>query len=251
MKKNLVIFAVTAIFVKLAYAYDLPTIAVPNIAYTAIEKQQTTSVSTDNLSVTTTSTVIKNEVQKKLPMFSADVKGALINSKQFKVVDMPMANSLWNGHTQPIIDHISQLNKPTNVKSAKKTESTTFNNNSIPDYVLLGTLSSITNDSDIEPIQNTNKLTDQYNIDISVDYQVVSTKNNAVIASFNAYGHANDVKILNANDTVQRQTHNTPKLINEASKDLASNVLTQLQQQFSVSSKTYKIESITNLKVYN
>lgn len=256
MKKKLLFFVITAAFVNLASAYDLPTIAVPNIVYTKTQKQTTNQ--DQNSTIANTDQALTQEVQKELPMFSADIKGALINSKQFKVVDTPRGNNLWTGNPQNVLNYVSSVNKSSNHSQSKKhnqsnPESLVANpsNNDLPDYILLGTLSAITFDSDIEPIQNTNKLTDQYNIDISVDYQVVSTKNNAVVASFNAYGHANDVKILNANDTVQRQTHNTPKLIHEASKDLANNVLTQLQQQFSVSSKTYKIESITNLKVYN
>ncbi|MFN8770542.1 MAG: hypothetical protein ACK5Z5_09100 [Neisseriaceae bacterium] len=253
MKRIIFLTITSVISVNLAIAYNLPTIAVPNIIYTAVEKQRVSSTSTsaDNLSSTSTSTVVKREAQKELPMFSADIKGALINSKQFKVVDMPKANSLWNGNPQVIINHINHLNKSTNAKPVKESESSNVSKNNLPDYILLGTLSSISDDADIEPIQNTNKMTSQYNIDISVDYQVVSTKDNSVVASFNAYGHANDVKILNANDTVQRQNHNIPKLVHEASKDLADNVLAQLKQQFSVSSKTYNTESISNLKIYN
>ena len=276
MSKKILLLSILGITSSIAFAYDLPTIAVPNLVYTKIDKTPVTTTTTDSatLSSTTTTTVIKQEVQRQLPMFNADVRGALLNSKQFKVVDMPKANTLWTGNSHAVLAYVNGLNKtsttttpvasvvtptaestPKPSVATKSTESTTVTNNNpannLPDYILLGTISSITQDADMEPLQDTNKITSQYNIDISVDYQVVGTKNNAVIASFNAYGHANDVKILNAGDTVQKQNHNIPLLINQASKDLASNVISQLQQQFSVSSKTYNIESITNLKVYN
>lgn len=264
---------------KLASAYNLPTITAPNLVYTAIDKTPITSTTTNNdyngyTSTTTATTILKQQVQRELPMFNADVKGALINSKQFKVLDMPKSNSLWTGNSQTILDYLGTLNKSNlsklnialrtespnanvniNNESASnqpKVESGTRNTivNPLPDYILLGQISSITADADMEPLQDTNKITSQYNIDISVDYQVVGTKDNAIIAAFNAYGHANDVKILNVGDTVQQQNHNIPLLINQASKSLAENVVSQLTQQFGISSKTYQIESITNVKVY-
>lgn len=268
--KKIILFS-TIIAAQYSFAYTIPTIAVPNLVYTKTEKtpvtQTTSSVESGIVSTNTTTTVLKEQVQKELPMFNADVRGALINSKQFRVVDIAKANKLWTGNTQTVLNFVNGMNKSgnknvttatvvaTKIESgssiAKLESQAQTSNNNLPDYILLGQISSITSDADIEPLQDTNKITSQYNIDISVDYQVVGTKDGSIIASFNGYGHANDVKILNAGDTVQVQNHNIPLLINQASKDLANNVVTQLQQQFSVSSKTYNIESVENLKVYN
>ncbi len=267
--KKFILFS-TMLATQYTFAYTIPTIAVPNLVYTKTEKTpitQTTSSTDFGVVNNTTTTILKEEVQKELPMFNADVRGALINSKQFRVIDIPKANNLWKGNSQTILNFVNGLNKSNSKNTAtvpvvaNKIESNlpvaieskiqTTQNNNLPDYILLGQISSITSDADMEPLQDTNKITSQYNIDISVDYQVVGTKDGSIIASFNGYGHANDVKILNAGDTVQVQNHNIPLLINQASKDLANNVVTQLQQQFSVSSKTYKIESIENVKVYN
>jgi hypothetical protein len=244
-----------SIITKYIFAYTIPTIAVPNLVYLKTVKTpiSSASMSTNLQTDSTTPRYIKQQVEQDLPMFNADVKGALINSTQFKVIDLPKANKIWNGNSQAMLNLIDGLNKTT-IMESKVIESQktiyTSNNSNLPDYILLGQILSITSDSDIEPIQDTNKMTSQYNIDISVDYQLVGVKDGAVIASFNAYGHANDVKILNANDEIKSQQHNIPLLINQASKDLATNVISQLQQQFRTASKTYKIESIENVKVY-
>ena len=281
----------------IAYAYpsarELPTITVLNLIYNSVEKTPITTSNTntsDMQSTTTTTSVIKQEVQRELSTFSADTRGALINSQQFKVIDVPRANNLWQGNTSTVLNYFNSLNptpsniatqpaakpiskagkesatqlvanKPSPSESPTNTVSTesqmtlggaTINvGSNMPDYVLVGTIAAVTQDENIEPIQDTNKTTAQYNIDISVDYQVISTKDKAVIASFNAYGHASDVKILNDDKArLQKQNHNIPLLINQASKDLADNVVGQLKQQFGVSIKTYNIESISNLKVY-
>ena len=245
MQKKLMI--AISIITKCVFAYSVPSIAVPNLVYTK------------TIQANSTTPAISQQVEQELPMFNADVKGALINSTQFKVIDLPKANQIWNGNSQVMLNLINGLNRNLNVESnliveykpiASQIASTPKNSSNLPDYILLGQVSAITSDADIEPLQDTNKMTSQYSINISGDYQVVGVKDGAVIASFNAYGNAGDVKILNANDATQVQHHNIPLLINQASKDLSANVLSQLQQQFRVSSKSYKIESIENVKVY-
>lgn len=292
MKKQFLVCMSLAIISTSVVARELPTIAVLNLIYNKVEQTPVTTTTVNSSSstnatpsTTSTTTVIQQEVQKELSMFSADTRGALINSQQFKVIDLPRANALWQGNTNTVLSYLNSLN-PTPVSNAQQstalalpTESATrakASNESaistnttsesqmtlggatinidktLPDYVLVGTIAAVTQDEDREPLQDTNKSTAQYNIDISVDYQIISTKDKAVIASFNAYGHASDVKILNDDSTrLQKQNHNIPLLINQASKDLADNVVTQLKQQFGVSIKTYNLESITNLKIYN
>jgi hypothetical protein len=250
MMKKLVFLC---IFIGSAQA-AIPTMAVPNLVYSADDdiSVSTTASTGEN----TTNAAVAKQVKKELPGFNADVRGTIISSGRFKVVTMPKQNTLWTGNPQMVLDYVKTNTPKTAEKNtASQTMAANIRTSStkIPDYILLGEVSAITQNQDFTPIKDTDKSTNQYNIDIAVDYKLIKTSDDSVMASFTAYGHANDVKILTNGSTAQVQTHNVPLLIKTASKNLGTDVITQLNEQFGTSSENYNNGSkvVTEVKVYN
>lgn len=236
-------------------ATAIPTMAIPGLVFpnNISNPPHDTSYSNDSYAADNKpSPAISKQFQNRLPGFNADVRGAIISSGQFMVVRMPKQDTIWRGNTQTVLDLVK--NSPTNV--SKSTASSSIPSNSskrnMPDYILLGKVSSITQNEDTTPVKYTDKNTNQYNIDIAVDYKLIKTSDDSIMASFTAYGHASDVKILTVGNTTQVQTHNIPRLMQIASKSLGADVITQLNEQFGISSENYDNGSkvITDVKIY-
>ena len=286
MVVRLFLFSLLAVAVN---AYAIPTIAIPNLVYSDVETTPIThsvvSNETGESSLTKKSkasiiTQVSKQVQKDLQIFNAAVRGAIISSKQFKVINMPKNSEVWNGNTQTILDFVEGYNKLHNksqsnindsqvVTIAAKNDNLDAESNSnsgnliadiketktivLPKYILLGQVVAITENENINPIKDTDKTTKQYNIDIVADYSLINTTDDSIMASFTAIGHSSDVKILTRGSNEQVQKSNIPSLIKSASKDLASDVLQQLEEQLKISRQTYDNESkvITDVKIYN
>lgn len=220
------LFIIVMLLASYAYA-GIPSMAIPGIVTTQTAKSQT--------------------VKKNLPGFTADVRGAIIESGRFKVVKMQKQDNLWqNGNVETVLMAL----KPIATENSDASESSVAK--SQPDYILLGKVVSISENEDKNPIKDTDKISNVYNIDIAVDYKLVKTSDKSIMASFTAYGHASDVKIL-TNGSEQVLHHNKPLLIKNASKDLAKDVLDNLDEQFKTSSENYDNGSrvVTDVKVYS
>lgn len=147
--------------------------------------------------------VTQTELKQQISTFSAQVRGKIIQSKHFNVID----------------SNNNQL----------KTESPNSNTVGKPDYILTGIVSAIDTNEETRELSNTNMYSIIYSIDIAVDYKLVRTKDNHIIASFTAAGHGGDVKLTSNKN--QKVSHNTPKLIQQAGDDLATEVNNQLTLQ--------------------
>lgn len=228
------LFIVT-MFILSGYVYaSIPSMAIPGLIYA-------------NTSATTR--LDSMPVKKHLPGFTADVRGAIISSGRFKVVKMPKQDNMWqSGNVATVLTALKPLPSES---SAGAMESAIIT--SQPDYILLGKVVSISENLDKNPIKDTDKISNVYNIDIAVDYKLIKTADKSIMASFTAYGHASDVKILMSGSTEQVLHHNKPLLIKTASKDLAQDVLENLDEQFKTSSENYNNGSrvVTDVKVYN
>lgn len=228
------LFIVT-LFILSSYVYaGIPSMAIPGLIYA-------------NSSATTT--LDSMPVKKHLPGFTADVRGAIISSGRFKVVKMPKQDNMrQSGNVATVLTALKPLPSES---SAGAMESAIIT--SQPDYILLGKVVSISENTDKNPIKNTDKISNVYNIDIAVDYKLIKTADKSTMASFTAYGHASDVKILTSGSAGQALHHNKPLLIKTASKDLAQDVLENLDEQFKTSSENYNNGSrvVTDVKVYN
>ena len=281
--KKLVLLSLLSLAINV---YAIPTIAIPNLVYTEVENTpiehsivDTESAESKPVKTSKTSIVtqISKQVQKDLLVFNAAVRGAIIGSKQFKVINMPKNSGAWTGNTQTILDFVEEYNKRHNRKSNtnnnqsvitnitnntepsvddaahQKKETKTTKASTLPNYILLGSIVALTEDENINPVKDTDKTTKQHNIDIAADYTLINTSDDSIMASFTAHGHGSDVKILTNGHHSQIQKSNVPLLIKSASKDLAQDVLQQLEEQLNISRTTYDNESkvITDVKVYN
>jgi hypothetical protein len=231
-----------------AYSYTIPTITVANLFYQKPKPKVVIYRSINDESGNIKTTVNDNnklapDLFKNIAMFNSSIKGKLAKTKNFKVIDNPKITNLWHGDTEPIVNYINAI------KIQESSVSKTYVN--VPDYILLGEITSFTNNTDIEPIQNTDKQTLQFNLDISTSYNLISTKDGAVIASFDVTGNGNDTKIMNQNSSTQKINPNMSFLIKEVADDLSNNVVDEINQQFTITTQTYGIESIESFTVYN
>lgn len=252
----------SCIFINCASA--IPSMAIPNLVYNKVSLNPGTMYSSDAADAASKPSVdpgkIAKQVKYKLPGFNADVRGAIINSGRFRVVKMPKQDTIWRGNPQTVLNQIkvsptapkTDADVDTSEESAGAAKVVAKTPKGMPDYILLGQVSAITQDEDTMPVKETDRYTTSYNIDIAVDYKLIKTSDKSIMAAFTAYGHGNDVKILTKGAAYQKQNHNIPLLIQTASKALGDDVLKQLSDQFNISSENYDngAKVITDVKIY-
>lgn len=153
----------------IGYAGAIPTMAIPNLVLPGninVASNSTynnnSEIITDNKNSITDSAIISKQFKKQLPGFNADVRGAIINSGQFKVVRMPKQDTIWNGNTQIVLNLVksssSESDAITKSKSiASNSVTNKLSTTNLPDYILLGKVTSITQHEDITPIKYTDK----------------------------------------------------------------------------------------------
>ena len=194
-----------------AFANALATIVVPDLKVLS-------SASGNNIDESD-SVQINQAVIKTLPKFSAAIRGALIKTNQFKVVEASAESSVVN-------------------------------------YYLLGEINYIGQNEDSYPIKDTDNVSKQFSIEVEADFKLVRTKDNVIMANFSANGSSNDVKIVsNVNKSDAVWHHNIGKLVQEASADLASNVSDEMLDELNLTldnEKKSQPESVvvTDVKVY-
>ncbi len=259
-----------------ASVFAVPSVGVADLIYTTEVKtpikytQSSHSSSESGYGYSSQSssidTQVVSRVEKNMKMFSAAVKGALIKSRQFTVVDAAPTIKTWQSNKKDILSVIQAMDvasvPPVNIpkessvaiknaESAPESAVTTNNaNDNQPDYILIGYLNNVSAYENRNPIMGTNKTSAIYNIDLSVDYKLVNTKTKQIIAAFTAAGHGGEVKLLN--DPDQQVNYNVPKLIKDASDSLASDVMDNLTTQidFNKLNPKPKVAPMTNVVEY-
>jgi hypothetical protein len=176
----------------------------------------------------------KQLIQKQIGAFSIQIRRQIRSSQTFQIIDidpdqalayltLESANSNLNIVTStPII-------KPKNLKDGQLSKGRSrMLESQTPNFMLLGQLSALSAGEGINRINDTNKFSAIYNIDIAVDYKLVRTKDHAIVAIFTAAGHSGDAKIIAA---ASKPNHKIPLLIQQAGADLADEVISELQLQ--------------------
>lgn len=216
----------------------VPSIGIPNISNNNNSSlpsfmQKDSSNDADN----GTSTLVQQQINN----FSAQIRGSIIQSKQFRVVDVD------NGITQKYInfnesspENTFELNESQEIKmtatesnNTKSAESNTVLAKSVtnqtPDYLLIGNLAAINAGEEVNQIIGTNKYSNIYSIDIAVDYKLIRTQDHTIVASFTAAGHSGDVKFVSTQ--TQKIVHNIPALVKQLGDNLATDVTSLLSEQ--------------------
>lgn len=154
-------------------------------------------------------TVTRIEIGE-LRKFTADIKGDLIKSGAFRVVQ---ARPYTAKPTEQLFDVIDRIKK-----------------GAFPgaDYVLFGTVTSVEWRDDVQPLQGTRNSMLLYSLELGVDFSLINTRTHEVKAAFSVVGEGNDNKIWTGG---ARLTPNKARVMQAVSRSLAAEVSTQLSEQ--------------------
>lgn len=147
----------------------------------------------------------------ELRKFTADIKGRLGGTGLFDLVQ-PHLSSL--GNREQLYDILGRI------------EHGEFNG---ADYVLFGTLSSIEARENENPLDKTDTVSHTLNMDLVVEFSLISTRTGKVKAAFTATGSGQDVKLLSARGG--RVLLNRARVVADVSRSLGEDVSRQLLDQ--------------------
>lgn len=149
----------------------------------------------------------------ELRKFTADIKGGILRSGRFELVQGKPFTARNNEKLYDIVGRIKQGMFPG------------------ADYVLFGTVSSIEFRQEANPIDNTNTVSHTLSLELVGEFSLISTKSFKVKSSFSAMGTGQDVKLLSSRGG--RVVLSRGKVISEVSKSLGEDVSRQMEEQLS------------------
>jgi hypothetical protein len=203
------LYAVLLVTAKLVIA--LPTIAIPNLVY--------------------------SENVKKIGINNIDVRGAVIKTGKFKVVE---ANANFN---------LAAVNTSDPGKQASNMDESSGIQDGLS-YILIGQVISTDEHINYYDLKGTDTTTGTRTLALTVSYKLLRLKDKASVAAFNAYGTGTETVFLKPGEHLYA---NQSMVIRDASMDLANNVVEQLLGQYGSSSKFDQKEKpeITEVKTYD
>ena len=113
------------------------------------------------------------------------------------------------------------------------------------DYVLYGVLAEVSSTDNVASIPGTKSTSQQVTLEVTVDFNIVDTKTNQIVASFVASGEGKDVQI-DGRDAGNKPS--TAKLMKLASLDLAEDVRKHLADQNFITNNPGSAGQVRNLK---
>jgi hypothetical protein len=206
-----------------ASAQGAPKIAVTDMAYERTVEQYIHTVSAQSnvqinrYSASGSSSYNEYEArntyieQGELRKFSGDIKGEIIKSGMFQLVqDTPYTADA----KQDVYDVIKRI-KAGNFKGA--------------DYVLFGTVSDVDFRQDVNEIANTNTHSAVLGLTLVGDFSLIDTRTYQITSAFTAMGEGQDTKLVNRNDG--RVSPNRGRVVRDVSKSIGMDVTRQLREQ--------------------
>ncbi len=149
----------------------------------------------------------------ELRKFTADIKGGILKSGRFQLVQGKPYTSKNTEKLYDIIGRIKQGLYPG------------------ADYVLFGAINSIEFRQEANPIDQTNTVSHSLSLELVGEFSLISTRNYTVKASFSAMGSGQDVKLMGGRGG--RIVLNRGKVVSEVSRSLGEDVARQLEEQLS------------------
>ncbi len=150
----------------------------------------------------------------ELRKFTADVKGGILKSGRFQLIQgRPFTDAKNNEKLYDIIGRIKKGMYPG------------------ADYVLFGAINSIEFRQEANPIDHTNTVSHTLSLELVGEFSLISTRNYTVKSSFSAMGAGQDVKLLTSQGG--RVVLNRGKVVSEVSRSLGEDVAKQLEEQLS------------------
>lgn len=145
----------------------------------------------------------------ELKKFTGDIKGALINSRQFKVVQAKPAPTKKDESVYNIIARIKKGDFPK------------------ADYVLFGRLSDLSfNTNSYQTAEGISNAV--LSMTLTAEFSLINTKTYEITASFSAVGDGQDTKILSEGAYA---IPNRAAVVSQVSKSLGQDVFRQLEEQ--------------------
>ena len=221
-------------------SWALPTIGVAEIA---VEKNTPSFLSSN--SVITPDNPTQQLMQQQLNALSAQIKAqinqALLLQLQTQEMDAKAINSVSFNFTQTEVSIESEpslinqfANAASQVNPLNSTTNTVESQISYPDYMLFGTLEALNAGNQIQLIPGTNQYSNIYSLDLAINYKLIKTSDQVIVANFIAAGHAGEPTLQN--NSTAHIPNDSNRLIQQVYAQLSNEVITRLEQQFNESS---------------
>lgn len=149
--------------------------------------------------------------QGELRKFSGDIKGEILKSGMFQLVQ---GTPYTASSKEDVYDVIKRI-KNGNFKGA--------------DYVLFGTVSDIDFRKDMGEIANTDTYSAILGLTLVADFSLINTRTFEVTSAFTAMGEGQDTKLVNGRDI--KVSLNRGRVVRDVSKSIGMDVARQLREQ--------------------
>ena len=149
--------------------------------------------------------------QGELRKFSGDIKGEILKSGMFQLVQ---GTPYTAGSKEDVYDVIKRI-KNGNFKGA--------------DYVLFGTVSDIDFRQDVGEIANTDTHSAILGLTLVADFSLINTRTFEVTSAFTAMGEGQDTKLVNGRDI--KVSLNRGRVVWDVSKSIGVDVARQMREQ--------------------
>lgn len=153
-------------------------------------------------------TISRGELRK----FTADIKGELLKSGAYRVVQ----GKPWTQqNTEKLFDIIDRIKKGYYPGA---------------DYVLFGSINNIDFRQESNPIQGSNAVSFSLALELVGEFSLINTRTYEIKAAFSAMGEGSDTRLANAAGTVIAL--NKSKVMQEVSRSLGDAVAAEMEAQF-------------------
>jgi hypothetical protein len=149
--------------------------------------------------------------QGELRKFSGDIKGEILKSGMFQLVQ---GTPYTASSKEDVYDVIKRI-KNGSFKGA--------------DYVLFGTVSDIDFRQDVAEIANTDSHSAILGLTLVADFSLINTRTFEVTSAFTAMGEGQDTKLVNGRDI--KVSLNRGRVVRDVSKSIGMDVARQLREQ--------------------
>lgn len=147
----------------------------------------------------------------ELRKFTADIKGEMLKSGYFRIVQ---GKPFTATNKEKLYDIIARIRKGQYPGA---------------DYVLFGTLSSIQFRQEANPVDNTDTVSHTLSLELVGDFSLINTRTYEVKGAFSAVGEGQDTKLVSSSGA--NVVMNRGKVVSEVSKSLGLDVIRQLEEQ--------------------
>jgi hypothetical protein len=156
----------------------------------------------------TITTISRGELRK----FTADIKGELLKSGSYRLVQ----GKPWTQqNTEKLYDIIDRIKKGFYPGA---------------DYVLFGTINNIDFRQEANPVQGSNATSYSLALELVGEFSLINTRTYEIKAAFSAMGEGSDVRLVNSAGTVIAL--NKSKVMQEVSRSLGDAVASEMEAQF-------------------